>query len=226
MRRLDSELKEDLARAHARRGTCLTAADRNAESIREFRSALDIWHAVRPAGTRAVEILTDQLRAQNNLGVALMAAREFVGAEAAFHEEIELAQPLVVQLPDHSEYQSAVGRGLANRAVIAIRRGDLAGARELLERAIPYQRAALKAAPNTMEYRIFLSDSRENLALVRMQLGDRVGGRERSTRSDRPRRGDRRRFPKRATIPPGSSPEPLQPRHGPQRGRPSPRGGA
>ena len=171
----DSGLREDLAKAHYGRGTALVQVDRNADAIEEFRLAVALWRSLTPVANRAAEVLKGQLLAQNNLGVAMMNVGQFVAAEAAFQEEIDLAQPLAAQSPNDSDYQSAIGGGLSNRAVIAIRRRDLAGARTLFERAIPYHRLALKAAPSIMKYRQALSHGQENVSLARAQLGDRAG---------------------------------------------------
>jgi hypothetical protein len=60
---------------------------------------------------------------------------------------------------------------LVNLALLAQGRQDWAGARRLLEEALPYHRAALKANPRHPEYRTFSRNNTQALADTLLHLG-------------------------------------------------------
>jgi tetratricopeptide (TPR) repeat protein len=89
----------------------------------------------------------------------------------AFQANLKLGEPLAEKFPMVPNYRSELGGTLSNLAMVRINQGDLAEAQQLVERAIPHQRAALKVNPRNPVYRQFLSNHYAVLADVRVRRG-------------------------------------------------------
>jgi tetratricopeptide (TPR) repeat protein len=88
-------------------------------------------------------------------------------------EALAIRKQLSAEFPEVSNYRNAVAGALFNLADLAIRRRDFAAARGLVDEALPYHQAALKANPGHTDYRSYY---RNNLVLLTQSfagLGDR-----------------------------------------------------
>jgi serine/threonine protein kinase/tetratricopeptide (TPR) repeat protein len=86
--------------------------------------------------------------------------------DRAYQRSIGLIRELARDFPDVAEYQSQVGACLRDRAVLLWKRGQLGQARQLVEEAIPHQRAALKGNERNPTYLDFLNKHYATLAQI------------------------------------------------------------
>jgi tetratricopeptide (TPR) repeat protein len=94
-------------------------------------------------------------------------------AEQKYQEALALFQRLVAdnpKLPDGHHELAATLSSLAR--LLQDGKKDVAGARRLLEEALPHHQAAFQANPSRFEYRLLYSQSLQRLAAVLLRLGE------------------------------------------------------
>src|SRR5262249_6852521 len=95
-------------------------------------------------------------------------------AEAAYRQARQLFEKLVAENPAVPDYRHYLGAVLNNLASYPRDRGELAEARQMVEQAIDYQRAALKSNPRHPRYRELLGNHNGTLTEFLVQLGEQV----------------------------------------------------
>jgi serine/threonine protein kinase len=109
----------------------------------------------------------------NKLGILFRNTERLPEAEAAYGEALAINKQLVAEFPDVPEYRNDASGTLFNLASAANRRQDFDAARKLVDEAIPYHLAALKANPRHIHYRAGYRNSLMELTQSCAGLGDR-----------------------------------------------------
>jgi serine/threonine-protein kinase len=111
--------------------------------------------------------------ALTKLNLALVLEKtDLPAAERTYRDALDIQESLAASFPRVFEYRLALGRTLYTFAGLHIRRGELANARRLLERAILQHRAALEFNGRSYSCREFLRDDHGVLAVVLLRLGE------------------------------------------------------
>jgi tetratricopeptide (TPR) repeat protein len=160
-----AEARDDLATSHLNLGFLLYRQGNPAckpeflESVRIIKSLL----AESPNNSEYQRMLA---ATYTNLGNFYRDTRQFDEAVAAFQKAFEFHEVLAERFPTVPNYRSELGGTLNNLAMVRLNQGNLTEARQLLERAITHQRAALRVNPQNAIYLEFLSNHYAVLAEV------------------------------------------------------------
>jgi serine/threonine protein kinase len=110
----------------------------------------------------------------NNVGILLRDKGLLKDAEGAQAEALAIQKQLATDFPEVPDYRNAVAGTLLNLANVANMRRDFVAARKLVDEAIPYHQAALKANPLHTDYRAYYRNSLVELTQSYAGLGDRA----------------------------------------------------
>jgi serine/threonine protein kinase len=116
----------------------------------------------------------DLAKNHHDLAVLLIKTDRSQGAQAAYQRALDLRKQLAADFPDVPEFQNDAAETLFHLAQLARKRKEFVNARQLLEQARPYHRAALKAGPRHPSYRKSFRDSTTVLAETLADLRDHV----------------------------------------------------
>jgi tetratricopeptide (TPR) repeat protein len=162
---------EGLAAGHNSLGIVFARSGRTPEAAGEFRQALDLYRQLADDFPAVPEYRRELARGHNNLGLMLRRTGRAQEAEEEYRRALALKQRLAHDFPAVPDYQNEVAGSLVNLARLVGDRQDFVGARRLLEEALPYHRAALKANPRHPAYRDFYRNNAEMLADILLHLG-------------------------------------------------------
>ncbi len=108
----------------------------------------------------------------NNLGILLKDTNRAREAEDLYGEALAIHKQLAADFPTVKDHQNEVAGAMVNLARMRLLRKELVGARQMLEEALPYHQAALKASPNHPLYRQFYRLNRWRMAETLLELKD------------------------------------------------------
>jgi tetratricopeptide (TPR) repeat protein len=111
----------------------------------------------------------------HNLGMLLQLTGQPQPAEMAYRQGLAVRERLVAEFSGVPDYSSELATTLSNLGRLLLDRGKPGDARALLERAMEYQRIALKSNARHPAYRRFLSHNCQNLALTLLALREHEG---------------------------------------------------
>jgi tetratricopeptide (TPR) repeat protein/tRNA A-37 threonylcarbamoyl transferase component Bud32 len=148
----------------------LSAGGQRADAEEALRKAIEQWDwMARVRGTagdrsRLAKVLL-------RLGDLLLRTRP-ADADVELRRGIELGEELVREAPGNPDYQSVLGAVLHNHAMALWNTGQREGVRELYERAIGCQRAALAVEPDNATARRYLVLHYQGTNEMSLVLGD------------------------------------------------------
>jgi tetratricopeptide (TPR) repeat protein len=93
-------------------------------------------------------------------------------AEEAYRRVLAIHRQLAAEFPTAVDHQNEVAGTMVNLARLLYLGNDLVAARRLLEEAVPYHQAALRANPRNPTYRSFYRNNRQRLAETLLVLKD------------------------------------------------------
>jgi serine/threonine protein kinase len=108
----------------------------------------------------------------NNLGILLKDTNRPKEAEEYYDQALAIHKQLAADFPTVPDHQNEAAGAMVNVARMRLMRHDAPGARRLLEEAVPYHQAALKASPKHPSYRRFYRLNRWRLAETFLELKD------------------------------------------------------
>jgi tetratricopeptide (TPR) repeat protein/tRNA A-37 threonylcarbamoyl transferase component Bud32 len=167
-----SAYRQELARSHYNLGYLLWNTGRGQEAEGEYRQALDLKQQLAHDFPAVPAYRQELALSHNNLGILLRATGRGKEAEGEYRQARDLQQQLAHDFPAVPDYQNELAGTLVNLAELARSRQDYAGARRLLEEALPHHQAALKANPRHLVYRTFFRNNTQALADTSLHLGD------------------------------------------------------
>jgi tetratricopeptide (TPR) repeat protein/tRNA A-37 threonylcarbamoyl transferase component Bud32 len=162
----------ELADIHRLKAGHLSARGRQEEAEAAGRRALALY-AVVPPDAAGPEVRYGDASAYLNLSAILLRTERFADSEAAAREAAAILRPLAAEVPGEPRYHYLLGGCLNNLAHAALRRGDPAAARPLLEEAIGHQESALRLRPGFVGARVYLRNHYANLVMVLGRPADR-----------------------------------------------------
>jgi eukaryotic-like serine/threonine-protein kinase len=164
------EYRQDLASHYNSLGMVLAAAGNQEEAETAFSQAIALKEKL-AADLPSVPMLSRQLaNSFTSLGLFYLRFGQFDKAVQANERGIKILEQLVERYPAVPEYPSALGAALNNLAMVMSHR-DSQAARELVEKAIEYQQAAIKLNPQEKKFHEFLRNHQSVLAGILVQLG-------------------------------------------------------
>jgi tetratricopeptide (TPR) repeat protein len=166
------EYRQELAASHNSLGLLLQNTGRLQEAEGEYRRALDLFQQLADDFPAVPAYRQELAVSHNSLGVLLADTGRGQEAEGEYRQALGLQQQLAHDFPAVPDYHNGLAGTLVNLALLAQRRQDWAGARRLLEEAVPYHQAALKANPRHPLYRTFFRNNTRTLAETLLHLGD------------------------------------------------------
>jgi serine/threonine protein kinase len=108
----------------------------------------------------------------SNLGIVLKDTERPQEAEEMYRQALAIHKQLATDSPAFSNCQNEAAGAMNNLARLLYARADFNGARRLLEEALPYHQAALKANARHPDYRRFYRNNRWRLAETFLALKD------------------------------------------------------
>jgi serine/threonine protein kinase/tetratricopeptide (TPR) repeat protein len=139
-------------------GMTLLDADRHPEAEGVFRQALTIKQQLAAEFPALPGYRHSLASTHNNLGTLFKNTARPREAEESYGRSAALHRQLAADFPDVPVHRNEAAGAMANLARQHLIRKDFAGARRILEEAVPYQQAALKASPdypaNRRSYRL------------------------------------------------------------------------
>jgi serine/threonine protein kinase/tetratricopeptide (TPR) repeat protein len=108
----------------------------------------------------------------NNLAMVLQAAGRLHDAEGVYRGALNLRREIAGEAPKNPAAQNDVAGTLVNLARLRRAQGDPQGARRLLEEALPFHEAALRANPRDPTYRLYYRNNRWHLTAALVELKD------------------------------------------------------
>jgi tetratricopeptide (TPR) repeat protein/tRNA A-37 threonylcarbamoyl transferase component Bud32 len=165
------DYRQQLANGHNYLGYLLGNAGHVREAEGECRQALALQQRLADDFPKAPGYRRDLAGTHTNLGALLQGTGRAQEAEAEHAKALAIRKRLADDFPKAPDYQNDVAGTLGNLALLALGRQDFVRARRLLEEALPYHRAALKANPRHPEYRTFFRNNTEALVTTLLHLG-------------------------------------------------------
>jgi tetratricopeptide (TPR) repeat protein len=156
-------------------GPLLLDTDRRAEFEAPCRQALALQEKLVADFPTVPECRRDLAASYHNLGKLLQLTGKPQPAEWAYRQGLAIRERLVGEFSGVRSYSSELGSTLNNLGRLLLDGGKPGEARVLLERALEYQRMALKANARHPAYRRLLSYSYQNLALTLRALREHHG---------------------------------------------------
>ncbi len=164
--------RDQLATSRSNLGFVLQGARRHAEAEDVFRQALTTRRQLvaefpaMPVYRRGLAITL------NNLGILLKNTGRSREAEELFGQTLAIHKQLAADFPTVSDHQNEAAGAMVNLARVLLARKELQGARRLLEEAVPYHQAALKASPRHPAYRSFYLLNRWRMTETLLELNE------------------------------------------------------
>jgi tetratricopeptide (TPR) repeat protein len=106
----------------------------------------------------------------NNLGILFKNTDRPEMAEELYRQTVTIHKQLAADFPQVSNHQNEAGAAMVNLARMHLIRKDAQAARRLLEEALPYTAAALKANPRDLSYRNNFRLNRWRMAEALLEL--------------------------------------------------------
>jgi eukaryotic-like serine/threonine-protein kinase len=106
----------------------------------------------------------------NNLGILLKNTDRPQEEEELYRQALDIQKKLADDFPEIPDYQNEAAGAMINLARLLLARKELDRARRLLEEALPYHRAALKASPRHLTYRYFYRNNRWRLTETLLEM--------------------------------------------------------
>jgi tetratricopeptide (TPR) repeat protein len=165
-------LPDLLGKSHTNLGLLLQNTGRLDEAEAEHRAALALGKQLAADFPAVPEYRRLLAAAHNHLGMVLMDGGRSKEAEDEYGAALALRKHLAHDFPTVSDYQNELAGTMLNLANLHRARKEFQAARRLLEEALPYHRAALKANPRHPEFRQFYRNNRWVQTLTLLSLGD------------------------------------------------------
>src|SRR5262249_43218531 len=149
--------QEELAKTSNNLGNLLQVMHKGQEAERAYRRALEVWKKLVARFPSVPAYRRGLAYTHSDLARRLETREADDEAEQRHAAAVALRRQLAEESPDRPDYHSELGASLSNLAWLRSQKGDLAGARRLLEQALVHQAAARKAEPRNPTYRQFQS---------------------------------------------------------------------
>jgi serine/threonine protein kinase/tetratricopeptide (TPR) repeat protein len=167
------EFRLELAKYQFILGNLLRDSGRLKEAEAVYGEALPIRKQLAADFPNRPEFRQELADGHNNVGILLRDKGLLKDAEGAQAEALAIQKQLAADFPEVPDYRNAVAGTLFNLANVANKRRDFAAARKLVDEALPYHQAALKANPRSTDYRAYYRNSLVELTQSCAGLGDR-----------------------------------------------------
>lgn len=167
----DPSYRQELAGSHNSLANVLDNTKRSADGQSEYAKAQEILLRLVEEFPRVLAYRQDLAHSHHNLALILERDRP-LEAEQEYRRALVLQKQLVENSPGVPTQLNELGRTYANLADLLLRFGKLTEARELGERAVQNQQAALKLVPRQQAYRRALGQHYRVLAEALLRLGD------------------------------------------------------
>jgi serine/threonine-protein kinase len=164
--------RQDLARSHNNLGLLLADTGRGTEAEGEYRQALALYQRLADDFPAVPAHRYELAKSYGNLGILLTTMGRDREAEGEYRKALALQRRLVADSPAVPNYHNDLAGTLVNLAQFSAGLRDFAGARRLLEEALPHHQAALKANPRHPVYRAYFRDNTRTLTDTLLHLGD------------------------------------------------------
>jgi tetratricopeptide (TPR) repeat protein len=158
----DATLRSTLANSHQQLGIVLGCTARAKESEAELRQAASLFETLAEESPETADNRASLAHVRNALGWGLR-AENMVAAEQEYRRALALFEALSNELPDNPWYQAHRAMLLETVATLQRDRGDLTGARTLLEQAIVYAQKACDLDSRSQYFRDRLQSTRAEL---------------------------------------------------------------
>jgi serine/threonine protein kinase len=158
----DLELRAALAHSHHQLGNILSRTARAKEAEAELRQAASLYEELAKESPDVADHRAKLAFVHNSLGWGLR-DKDLAAAEQEQCRALALFEALSDELPDNPWYQVHRAMMLEIVGVLRRGRGDLTGARALLEQAIVHAQKACDLDPNSQAFRDRLQSSRAEL---------------------------------------------------------------
>jgi serine/threonine protein kinase len=165
--------RQELANGHSNVGVLLRDKGLLEDAKAAHTEALAIQKQLAVEFPNRPEFRQELADGHNNLGDLLSEIGRVKEAEAAYAEALNIRKRLAAEFPKVPGYHNGAAAILFSLGKVARLRRDFAAARKLLDEAIPYHRAALRAKPRDPEYRLLYRYSLVELTQSYAGLGDR-----------------------------------------------------
>jgi serine/threonine protein kinase len=140
------------------------------KAIAQYEQARTVWAGLAadfPSDWGPRKFLAE---CDNNRGVLLMDLNRLGEAGQWLWQALEVQEQLVAEFPAVAARRSEVGGTLNNLSNLERKRGNREAVKQLLERAIVHQKAAVQADPHDPEARRFLANHHSNLGVLLVEL--------------------------------------------------------
>jgi len=169
----EPDYREDLARSLHNLGFTLWENGEVHEPEQLYSQAIDLQEKLVHDFPSVPVYRRSLARSHNSLGILLLKAGRFQEAAKSSHQAVLVREELANRFSNVPDYQSEFGAALHNLAGVVCRdEARVLEARQLIERAILHQQAALKANPKHPRYRQFLANHYWNLADALIELDE------------------------------------------------------
>jgi serine/threonine-protein kinase len=165
------DYRQQLARSHFNLGNLLNATKRYHDAKVEYRAAVDLEQKLAADFPGAPEYARELAVTHNGLGCVLRDTGQAKEAEGEFRTALAVQKKLAENQPSMPNYQNDVAGTLGNIGQLLWGHQDYAAARPVLEQALPYHEAALKANPRDPVYTRFYFNNSVVLADCLRHLG-------------------------------------------------------
>ena len=162
----------ELAGSYTNLGVLLPPTERPDEAEAACRKAVKIQEGLTADYPGVVKYRQELATGYMNLGALFRRLKRPLEEEENYRKALTIQEELVQRFPTVPDHQHALGTTLHNLGGVLRNRGELAGARLLLERAVVHQQTALKANPNHPVVRPFLARHLDTLSEILIRLGD------------------------------------------------------
>jgi serine/threonine protein kinase len=166
------DFRHDLAESHKNVALMLQRAGKQSESLAAFRDALAIQERLADDFRTVPDYRQYLATIYNDLGALHRGAGRLREAEEAHRAAQHIRAELVKEFDTNPDHANDLAGTLVNLANVARDRKDRAAARALLEQALPYHHAALKANPKNPVYRRFYRNNTVELTAALVELGE------------------------------------------------------
>jgi tetratricopeptide (TPR) repeat protein len=153
--------------------------EQRSEALKEYESALQLQRDLHEEQPQNPKYQQELARTYYNRGILHSDVGDPKASESDLREAIQLLEPLVKpervgsqNEADESPPAHDLTRAYNNLGMLLRTEGQVAQARDFLERAIRIQKDLAKKAPDNWEYRVELAKYNDNLALLLVERGD------------------------------------------------------
>jgi tetratricopeptide (TPR) repeat protein len=161
-----------MANTHNWLGNLLKDTGRAKEAEAAYRDALSIQGRLAADFPTITPYRQELSYSYHNLGELLRSTGRAKEAEATYRDALSIQERLVADFPIVPNYKAELANTMNGLAQLFRDRKDSPSARQLLEQARPYIRAALDADPRYTFYRAVLRDNCQSFGATLLDLGD------------------------------------------------------